>query len=160
MVALTCFGTTLPSSGSVPSAFWEMLNWGVVDRILWIGVLYLLTWCTHHVNRHNTPTHNILSTAPQLSICQKALGRLPEDGNVMLKHVGATIHNRRHTSCQHLIICKIHSAILSLIWRLSPNILINTLYQHFVSTAFSPHISTPIDCRCKKSMAVMNDAFR
>jgi hypothetical protein len=43
--------------------------------------------------RHNTPIHNILSTAPQLSISQKALGMLPEDGNVMSKHVGATIHN-------------------------------------------------------------------
>jgi hypothetical protein len=47
----------------------------------------------HHVTRHNTPIHNILLTAPQLSICQKALGTLPEDGNVMPKHVGATIHN-------------------------------------------------------------------
>jgi hypothetical protein len=37
--------------------------------------------------------HNILSTAPQWSISQKALGLLPEDGNVMLKHVGDTIHN-------------------------------------------------------------------
>src|SRR5215510_4265180 len=45
------------------------------------------------VTRHNTSIHNILSTAPQLSISQKALGTLPEDGNVMLKHVGATIHN-------------------------------------------------------------------
>jgi hypothetical protein len=36
MVAPTCFGITLPSSGSVSSAFWEMLNWGAVDRILWI----------------------------------------------------------------------------------------------------------------------------
>jgi hypothetical protein len=36
---------------------------------------------------------NILSTAPQLSISQKALGTLSEDGNVMPKHVGATIHN-------------------------------------------------------------------
>jgi hypothetical protein len=43
--------------------------------------------------RHNTPIHNILSTAPQLSISQKALGTLPEDGNVMPKHVGATVHN-------------------------------------------------------------------
>jgi hypothetical protein len=51
MVVPICFGITLPSSGSVPSAFWEMLNWGAVDRI-----------------------HNILSTAPQLSISQKALG--------------------------------------------------------------------------------------
>ena len=47
----------------------------------------------HHVTRHNTPIHNILSTAPQLSISQKALETLPEDGNVMPKHVGATIHN-------------------------------------------------------------------
>jgi hypothetical protein len=28
-----------------------------------------------------------------LSISQKALGTLPEDGNVMPKHVGATIPN-------------------------------------------------------------------
>jgi hypothetical protein len=45
---------------------------------------------THHVTRHKTPIHNILSTAPQLSISQKTLGKLPEDGNVMPKHVGAT----------------------------------------------------------------------
>jgi hypothetical protein len=47
---------------------------------------------THHVTKHNTPIHNILSTAPQLIISQKALGTLPEDGNIMPKHVGATIH--------------------------------------------------------------------
>jgi hypothetical protein len=47
----------------------------------------------HHVTRHNTTIHNILSTAPQLSISQKALGMLPEDGSVMPKHIGATIHN-------------------------------------------------------------------
>jgi hypothetical protein len=45
MVAPTCFGITLPSSGSVPSAFWEMLNWAAVDRMLWMGVLCLVTWC-------------------------------------------------------------------------------------------------------------------
>jgi hypothetical protein len=45
MVAPTCLGITLPSSESVPSAFWEMLNWGAVDRILWMGVLCLVTWC-------------------------------------------------------------------------------------------------------------------
>jgi hypothetical protein len=28
-----------------------------------------------------------------LSISQKALGTRPEDGNVMPKHVGVTIHN-------------------------------------------------------------------
>jgi hypothetical protein len=47
---------------------------------------------THHVTRHN-PIHSILSTAPQLSISQKALETLPEDDNVMPKHVGATIQN-------------------------------------------------------------------
>jgi hypothetical protein len=47
----------------------------------------------HHYTRHNTPIHNIISTAPQLSISQKAIGTLPEDGNVMPKHVGDTIHN-------------------------------------------------------------------
>jgi hypothetical protein len=51
MVAPTCFGVTLPSSG--------------ID----------------------------LSTAPHLCISQKALGTLPEDGNVMPKHVGATVHD-------------------------------------------------------------------
>jgi hypothetical protein len=64
-----------------------MLNWRAVDKILWMGA-------THHVTKHNTPIHNILSTAPQLSIYQKALGMLPEDGMVMPKHVGATIHNK------------------------------------------------------------------
>jgi hypothetical protein len=48
---------------------------------------------THHVTRHDTLIHNILSTAPQLSISQTALGTLPEDGNVMPEYVGATIHN-------------------------------------------------------------------
>jgi hypothetical protein len=49
MVFPTCFGITLPSSGSVSSSFWEMLNWGAVDRILWMDVLCLVTWCVHHV---------------------------------------------------------------------------------------------------------------
>jgi hypothetical protein len=42
---------------------------------------------------HNTPIHNILSTDPQLGISQKTLGTLSEDGKVMPKHVGATVHN-------------------------------------------------------------------
>jgi hypothetical protein len=67
MVAPTRFGSTLPLSSEVVRK--------------------------HHVTRRNTPIHNILSTAPQLSISQKALGTLPEDGNVMPKRVGATIHN-------------------------------------------------------------------
>jgi hypothetical protein len=74
MVAPTCFVITLPSSESVPSAFWEMFNWR--SEI-----------ATHHITRHNTPTHNILSIAPQFIISQKVLGTLPEDGNVMPKHV-------------------------------------------------------------------------
>jgi hypothetical protein len=44
---------------------------------------------THHATRYNTPIHNILPAVPQL----KALGTLPEDDNVMPKHVGTTIHN-------------------------------------------------------------------
>jgi hypothetical protein len=48
---------------------------------------------THHVTRHNTPIHNILSASPQLSIFPKALGMLPEDGNIMPKQVGAAEHN-------------------------------------------------------------------
>jgi hypothetical protein len=48
---------------------------------------------THHVTRHNTPIHNILSSTPQWSNSQKTLGTLPDDGNVMPKHVGATIHD-------------------------------------------------------------------
>jgi hypothetical protein len=43
--------------------------------------------------RHNTPIHNILSTDPEFSISQKALGTLPEVGEGLLKHVGATIPN-------------------------------------------------------------------
>ena len=54
MVAPTCFGITLPSSGSVPSAFWEMLNWGAVDRILWMGVLCLVTWCAYINEMHGS----------------------------------------------------------------------------------------------------------
>jgi hypothetical protein len=55
------------------------------------GLVVFSEIATHHVTKHNTPIHNILSIA-QLSISQKALGTLPEDGNLMLKHVGAAIH--------------------------------------------------------------------
>jgi hypothetical protein len=50
-------------------------------------------WACHHVTKHNMPIHNILLTAAQLSISQKALRMLPEDANVMPKYVGDTIHN-------------------------------------------------------------------
>jgi hypothetical protein len=53
---------------------------GAVDRLLRMGVLCLVAWC-------------VAISDPQLSISQKALGTLPEDGNVMPKHVGATIYN-------------------------------------------------------------------
>jgi hypothetical protein len=52
----------------------------IVDRILWSGVLCLVTWC-------------VAIWELRLSISQKALGTLPEDGNEMPKHVGATTHN-------------------------------------------------------------------
>jgi hypothetical protein len=58
----------------------EYCGWGVASS-------------AYHVTRHNTPIHNILSTAPQLGISQKALGTLPDDGNVMPKRVGASIDN-------------------------------------------------------------------
>jgi hypothetical protein len=64
MVAPTCFSITLPTQIA-----------------------------THHATRHNMPIRNILSTAPQLSTSLRALGTLPEDGNVLQKYVGATIHN-------------------------------------------------------------------
>src|SRR5215475_66927 len=63
--------------------------------MLWCVVSSDVVRSAHHVTRHNTSIHNILSTAPQLSISQKALRTLPEDANVMPKHVGATIHNTR-----------------------------------------------------------------
>jgi hypothetical protein len=47
----------------------------------------------HHVTRQNKSIHDILSIAPQLSISHKTLGTLPEDGNVMPKHVEDTIYN-------------------------------------------------------------------
>jgi hypothetical protein len=46
---------------------------------------------THHITKYYTPIQNILSMAPHLSISQKALGTFPEDGNVMPKHVDATV---------------------------------------------------------------------
>jgi hypothetical protein len=44
-------------------------------------------------SKHNTSIHNILSTAPQLSISHKALETLPENENLMPKHIGDTTHN-------------------------------------------------------------------
>jgi hypothetical protein len=61
----------------------------------------------HHVTRHNTPVHNILSTTPQFSISQKALETHPEDGNEMPKHTGKKtkidclcLHWRQNAFCE------------------------------------------------------------
>jgi hypothetical protein len=95
MVLPTCFGITLPSSGKrsyclLIHARLRSSRQNIVDgRVVSSGMVH----GAHHATRHNMPIHNILSTAPQLSISQKALGTLPEDGNVMPKHVGDTIHN-------------------------------------------------------------------
>jgi hypothetical protein len=55
-------------------------------------------WGDIHINQtiqktQKTPKQIILSTDYHLLISKKALGTLPEDGNVIPKHVGATIHN-------------------------------------------------------------------
>jgi hypothetical protein len=61
--------------------------------IQFINCVWYLLHVAHHVARHNTTINDILSSTHQLSISQKALGTLPEDGNVMPKHVGDTVHN-------------------------------------------------------------------
>jgi hypothetical protein len=62
-------------------------------NILSTEYIHLQSYFLEMVDRNNTPIHNILSTAPQFSISQKALGTLPKDGNIMSKHAAATIHN-------------------------------------------------------------------
>jgi hypothetical protein len=62
--------------------------------VITLGVLCLVTWCTRTTSLDTTRPSTILyQQILKLSISQKALGTLPEDGNVMPKHVGATIHN-------------------------------------------------------------------
>jgi hypothetical protein len=86
------FGITLPSSGSVPSAFWKMLNWGAVDRILWMGVFWDLR-SPRTTSLDTTRPSPIFYRLLLNWVSLKALGTLSEDGNVMPKHVGSTIHN-------------------------------------------------------------------
>jgi hypothetical protein len=69
-----------------------------------VPTVVLPSWMHNRLN-HDTPVHSRRSphttslnttrpsTALQLWISQKALGTLPEDGNVRPKHVGATVHN-------------------------------------------------------------------
>ena len=71
--------------------FIQFINY--VWQLLHISALHCHLQGGFLVTRHNTPTHNILSTALQVSISQKALGTFLEDGNVMPKYVGAAIHN-------------------------------------------------------------------
>jgi hypothetical protein len=76
MVAPTCFGITFPSSGSVPSALWEMFNWGAVDRILWMGVLCLVTLCMAIWDRHALHCHPqgaFLVTSERCSIEERSM---------------------------------------------------------------------------------------
>jgi hypothetical protein len=82
-----------PTNATIIHSVYYLFMVAPTCRILWMGVLCLETWCVHHITTHTTPIHNILSTAPQLSTSQKALGTLPEEGNVMPKHVGDTVHN-------------------------------------------------------------------
>src|SRR5215510_6179843 len=57
----------------------------------------------HHVTRHNTPIHNILSTVSQFSISQKALETLPEDGKHHVTRHNMPIHNILSTASQFSI---------------------------------------------------------
>jgi hypothetical protein len=55
---------------------------------------------THHVTRHNTPIHNILSTAPQLSISQRELLRTHAHTHTLLHthtHTHIATYTRTHT---------------------------------------------------------------
>jgi hypothetical protein len=56
-----------------------------------IHSVFLIMYGSSYMFRHYIAIfkERYLSTAPQLSISQKALGTLPEDGNVMPKHVKA-----------------------------------------------------------------------
>jgi hypothetical protein len=83
--------------------------------MLSMGVFCLVAWCVRTVPLDNTLIHNIISTAPQLSISQKALGMLPEDGNVMPKHVVAILHTSyvNFNTSYHLEINSIRQLITS-----------------------------------------------
>src|SRR5215469_10960445 len=79
---------------------WKLLHVSALHCHLQGAFLVPSEKCSaHHVTRHNTPIHNILSTAPQLRIFQKALGTLPEDGVVLTAH-----HVSRHNTPTHNIL--------------------------------------------------------
>jgi hypothetical protein len=115
-----------------------------------------------HVTRHNTPIHNILSTAPQLIICQKALGKLPEEGNVMPKHVGATIHNKLVTvhsgSNPEQITSRTDRFIRAYLSCLCRAVLAVLLCPYFVVT--SGHSSLREGAKCIMSACLLADPVR
>jgi hypothetical protein len=82
------FVNTLVKDKVIPLQAYGRLR--LPDSVTSIEEQWLVTWCAPRTT--SLETHNILSTAPQFSISQKALETLPADGNVMPKHVGATIH--------------------------------------------------------------------
>ena len=103
MVSSACFGITLrlrttsldttrPSTASQLSIYQKALETLPEDGNV-MPKHAKDTIGAHHVTRHYTSIHNILSTASQLSISQKALDTLPEDGKVIPKHAESTIHN-------------------------------------------------------------------
>jgi hypothetical protein len=64
--------------------------------VLWMGVLCIVTGCgVNHAPRHYTqhahPQYYI--DCSSIDHLAEGTGTLPEDGNVMLKHVGATTHD-------------------------------------------------------------------
>jgi hypothetical protein len=66
----------------------EIFYWGFFLEPC-ISLIYVV-----RTSLDTNPILNITSTAAQLSISQKALGTLPEDGYVVMpKHVETTIHN-------------------------------------------------------------------
>jgi hypothetical protein len=101
MVSPKCFGVTLPSSGSVPSAFWEMLNWGAVYRILWMGVLCLMTWCVVISDRHATRHHYLLRNNTEGSSSQQniTLTNLHISYNISPRSVSRHCRSNLANSC-------------------------------------------------------------
>jgi hypothetical protein len=60
------------------------LDWPMISApFVLVSLIKAFQAIATHVTRNNTPIHSTLSTAPQLNISQKALGTLPENGNVM-----------------------------------------------------------------------------
>jgi hypothetical protein len=141
MVSPTCFSITLPSSGSIPSAFWETLNWGAVDTILWTGMLCLVTWCAHHVTRqHQNFLHclvyvvwSTVQNPPSLMQyydSQKLIGHQPipnlEIFNLDLDKESEVCSSFQPTAwgisiSQHLLHTKLSSMNYSQLWDFNPS---------------------------------------